>query len=78
MRTGTTDPRSRTKMRCSGFDDCPAGCLYSIFSYFRRVNGRTEYMGSFDTRFDKVPAWWTEAQTAYNVHTYGPDPVPAN
>lgn len=61
-----------------GFDDCPAGCLYSIFGYFRRANGRTEYMGSYDTRFDPEPAWWTEAETAYNVHRYGPDPLPAN
>jgi len=62
----------------SGFGDCPAGCMYSIFSYFRRANGRTEYMGSYDTRFDPEPAWWTEAKTAFEVYRYGPDPLPAN
>jgi len=62
----------------AGFGDCPAGCIYSIFCYFRRANGRTEYLGSYDTRFDPEPAWWTEAKTAYEVHTSGPDPLPAN
>jgi hypothetical protein len=62
----------------NGFGDCLAGCMYSDFYYFRRANGRTEYVGSYKLGVDPEPVWWTEAKTAYDVYDSGPDPVPAN
>lgn len=59
----------------NGFGDCLAGCMYSDFYYFRRANGRTEYVGSYKLGLDPEPAWWPEAKTAYEA---GPDPLPAN
>jgi len=60
------------------FGDCPAGCIYSIFYYFRRVNGQTEYVGSYDRRVDAEPSWWAEAKIAYTTHRQGLEPPPAD
>lgn len=48
-----------------GSGDCPAGCIDNIFWYFRRANGVTEYVGTFDWWADPEPDWWDEAKVAY-------------
>lgn len=58
--------------------DCPAGCMYSNFYYFKRVNGQTEYVGRYERYVDAEPAWWAEAKTAYETHRQGLDPPPLN
>ncbi|HEX5132782.1 MAG TPA: hypothetical protein VFX92_09875 [Candidatus Krumholzibacteria bacterium] len=51
----------------SGYGDCPAGCIFSDFWYFRRVDGHTEYVGAYSTENDPMaPDWWDEAKTAYD------------
>jgi hypothetical protein len=52
----------------SGYGDCPSGCIFSNFWYFRRVNGHTEYMGTYSTENDhEAPDWWAEAKVAYHM-----------
>lgn len=60
------------------FGDCPAGCIYSIFYYFRRVNGHTEFVGRYEQYVDAEPAWWAEAKIAYTTHRQGLEPPPAD
>lgn len=48
-----------------GEGDCPAGCIYNRFSYFKRHAGVTEYLGTFEYRIDPEPHWWEEAKTAF-------------
>ncbi len=50
-----------------GYGDCPSGCIYSDFWYFRRVDGVTEYVGTYSTENDPAPPdWWDEAKTAFH------------
>lgn len=52
----------------SAWGDCPAGCIYSAFYYFR-VNGKgIEYVGGFQQGSDPTPPWWDEARVAYDVY----------
>ncbi len=44
--------------------DCPAGCIYSEFWYFREVNSTIEYVGHWDRQAEPPPSWWDEAKTA--------------
>ena len=48
-----------------GGGDCPAGCTENEFWYFRRVNGTTEYAGTFVYWDEPEPDWWDEAKTAF-------------
>jgi len=43
--------------------DCPAGCIYSRFWYFRVTDAGIEYVGTWD-RTDPEPPWWPEARVA--------------
>jgi len=56
------------------FDDCPAGCIENIFHYFKRVNGQTEYVGSYHLAAQPEPAWWAEAKVPFYVYLGGQDP----
>jgi hypothetical protein len=54
-----------------GWGDCPSGCIYNQFWYFR-VNGENaEYVGTFVAREDPVPPWWEEAKTAFDAKRGG-------
>jgi hypothetical protein len=56
----------------NGYGDCPSGCIYSDFWYFRRVDGQTEYVGAYSTEHDPVPPdWWDEAKVAFRRFKYG-------
>jgi hypothetical protein len=48
--------------------DCPAGCINSVFWYFRVVGGEIEYVGRYDVRGDPEPDWWVDGKTALNAY----------
>lgn len=56
------------------FDDCPAGCIENIFHYFKRVNGQTQFVGSYHLGSQPEPAWWAEAKVSFYVFLQGQDP----
>lgn len=54
--------------------DCPAGCIHSIFWYFRVIDGNIEYVGRWlESWVDPQPEWWAEARAAYRAYR-GPFP----
>ncbi len=61
----------RTYLFRHGYGDCPAGCINSDFWYFRRVDGQTEYVGTYSKWTDPEPAWWAEAKHAYERYRFG-------
>jgi hypothetical protein len=48
-----------------GYGDCAVGCEVNDFSYFRRVGGTVEFVGSFRWGVDPYPEWWNEARTGF-------------
>lgn len=48
--------------------DCPAGCINSIFWYFRVRNGVVEYVGRVQKPDEPDPSWWDEAKVAYYAY----------
>ena len=52
-----------------GWGDCPAGCIYNQFWYFKfkGIMGSIEYVGTFVMGEDPEPDWWDEAKTAYEA-----------
>jgi hypothetical protein len=46
--------------------DCPAGCIFSEFWYFRVRSGvHVEYVGHWDPQNEPAPQWWEEARAPY-------------
>jgi hypothetical protein len=41
--------------------DCPSGCIYSEFWYFRVIDDNVEYVGHWDPQSEPRPEWWAEA-----------------
>jgi hypothetical protein len=54
-----------------GEGDCPAGCIDNVFWYFRRLAGKTEFVGTYDYWNDPEPVWWKEAKTAFEYYRMG-------
>jgi hypothetical protein len=52
-----------------GWGDCPAGCIYNQWWYFKVREGEDEieYLGTFVSPDDPKPDWWTEARRAYDA-----------
>ncbi len=52
-----------------GWGDCPAGCIYNQFWYFkvREISGYVEYLGTFVSGEGPEPDWWAEARAAYDA-----------
>jgi hypothetical protein len=52
-----------------GWGDCPAGCTYERFWYFRTDGeGAVDYVGSYTPpEGDEVPPWWPEAERNINA-----------
>lgn len=49
-----------------GWGDCPSGCIYSEFWYFRVRGGvDVEYAGYWDPQTEPPPDWWDEAKEAW-------------
>jgi hypothetical protein len=53
----------------NGWGDCPSGCIYNQFWYFKVFEGvdDVEYLGTFVLREDPEPDWWPEARRAYDA-----------
>lgn len=53
----------------NGWGDCPAGCIYNQFWYFKVPEkfGAIEYLGTFVPREDPEPDWWAEAKRAFDA-----------
>jgi hypothetical protein len=55
-----------------GWGDCPAGCIFSEFWYFRiRGGSDVEYVGYWDPQSDPPPEWWPEARVSWCVERSG-------
>ena len=56
-----------------GWGDCPAGCIYSRYWYFRTSDdGSVEYVGSYTPSEDEAePAWWAEASRNKTAFLHG-------
>ncbi len=52
----------------NAWGDCPAGCIYSVFWYFRVNDGAVWYVGRYQPQADAEPLWWPEARTAYYAY----------
>jgi hypothetical protein len=48
-----------------GFGDCPSGCIYSEFWYFKVIDLNVEYVGHWDPQSEPEPSWWNEAKMAF-------------
>jgi hypothetical protein len=48
--------------------DCPSGCAYQEFWYFRVMSDHIELLGHYDPRNEQAPDWWDEARQAYCKH----------
>ena len=54
--------------------DCPCGCEYSHFWYFKKENGSYEFVGDFNSAIDSLaPEWWQKVKWAYCKFRYIPD-----
>jgi hypothetical protein len=46
--------------------DCPAGCMYSRFWYFKTEDTAFKFIGEFTASYDSIaPQWWQEIKHAY-------------
>ena len=54
-----------------GWGDCPSGCIFNQFWYFRVKDDNVEYVGTFVRGQDPFPDWWDEAKTAYETKQGG-------
>lgn len=46
--------------------DCPAGCMYSRFWYFKTEYTAFKFIGNFTASYDSIaPQWWQEIKHAY-------------
>jgi len=45
-----------------GWGDCPSGCLYNRFWFFKWVAGDIKYVGTHFPREEPAPDWWDEAR----------------
>jgi hypothetical protein len=54
--------------------DCPSGCIYSRFIYYRVSEAEVEFVGAFDMDYSSPPPnWWYEARVAYYAYrNWGP------
>jgi hypothetical protein len=50
--------------------DCPAGCIYSHFWYFKSTSSGIRFIGEFVTGEPK-PGWWPEIEPALCKYIYG-------
>ena len=54
----------RTFLFRNGWGDCPSGCIFNRYSYFKEIDGAWEWIGTFVHREDPEPDWWEEARIA--------------
>lgn len=61
--------RGRGYLFYKGWGDCPAGCIYKLFWYFRSADGAIEYVGAWNPREQPEPSWWPEAGDAIELRS---------
>ena len=42
--------------------DCPSGCIYSIYWYFKAADSGIEYIGFWDPQTQPEPDWWEQGK----------------
>lgn len=60
-----------TFLLCYGWGDCPAGCIYSRFWYFKETANGFELVGEFTHREQEPPEWWPEASESFCKYMNG-------
>ena len=58
-----------------GWGDCPSGCAWDKYWYFKVIGSTVEYIGTYDTSVDPAPPeWWSYAKWA--MYHYRVWPIP--
>ncbi|MHA1950762.1 MAG: hypothetical protein ACW987_12935 [Candidatus Thorarchaeota archaeon] len=52
-----------------GWGDCPSGCIYHQYWYFKVIGNTVEYIGTYDTSVDpEPPDWFAQASAVINYY----------